>query len=421
MHAVRRLRFYSGTMRNPTLSNRIKALGTTATFNVCFKYENTNYLETIRFDGNILHLYPNPNDLSSLSIERYAVKTNKNPIKKLKKYDLNKASRDRCTQKLSLIKNPSKLAYKIKEISTQPTTHFENDECLINVNLNGRYLSTVRVASSTQSNDSLGFNCQIVHEINFKDDYIKSMATSPHIDGDCALLLSKENSIALRGLDKSNIKTVLSDLQANFESKSTWANIKFGSHPRSLIYADYSHLVQIDTRLKNKPSCMELYDIRKSKTSELIEYNLTLKPYHATHLLYCTNHMHLIDERYPHVPLLSWKHDLNKGSLLAIKQLYVNDFNTNLIFSCDLKNVHVHNFSPSFNNTPVLFNTTLKIDSFNDIESYLNVDYDKTLKYHLDYRLNKPIIGLSVISDSDYFAVFQVSPGLNVRILEGCL
>jgi hypothetical protein len=197
-------------------------------------------------------------------------------------------------------------------------------------------------------------------------------------------------------------------MQSNFESKSTWSNVRFGSHPRSIVHGDYSRLVQLDTRLNNASNIVELYDVRKL-SNELIEYNLALKPYYTTHLLCCTKTMLLIDERFTKVPLLSWKHDLTSESLLNIKQIHVNQFDADLIVCCDLKNILVYNLAMSFNNSPVLFNTALKIDTFRDIESYLPVDYDKTLKYHLDYRLNKPILGFSAITDCSNFAIFQVS------------
>jgi hypothetical protein len=359
-------------------------------------------------NSQLIHLYPDHNDISYLTIET----NNYNNIKDLETRSISNS--ETLTTKQYRIKlekssfNDSQL--RIKQICPQLIPEYQNEEFLTNVSLNGTKIKTI--LSKLEENNNL--ENKIIDEKDFNNGYIYSLASSPHIYAENAVLLDNEILLKeLRDNTSFEYKSVIKGLNPNFESKSEWKNVLFGSHPRNIIYADYSKLNSLDMRLKTV-NVGEIFSINSDTNksflniNELIERNCIMNTNFNAHIICCTNTLLIMDERFTNRPLLTWKHHLNLRPV-HLNAFSLKDTNNSVLFCSDMNEIYAYQFNLNENSMPISFNFPLKVDTLDrDFETYLPKNYDKRYKRHFSSRFKQPILSISTVQDDDKFALFQV-------------
>lgn len=197
---------------------------------------------------------------------------------------------------------------------------------------------------------------------------------------------------------------------ANLENN--WKSIKYGCQPRQFIYSDHTQVTSIDARIQtNSHSARQIFNLNKKQfiDSDIIQRTQLCENNFFTHLICTTSNLLLVDERFPIRPLLEWKHHL-KAPCTFLKNVSLPSASgeTHLAIYSDCNDVYANQFSTK-HGMYVSHNFTKKIDTPKDIVNYLPDDYDKRLNKHLEFRLERPAIGMSTLRYKNSFALFQVS------------
>lgn len=213
----------------------------------------------------------------------------------------------------------------------------------------------------------------------------------------------------------TNIQPLLHSLQ------NPWRSIRFGTQPRQFVYADESQLLSIDTRTKANLTCT-LFSNATTIGNELIERHENCQNDYYTHLICTSSDLIVVDERFPNHSLLTWPHHFQSSCTLLktlslpsyqINKTHESHEYTHMVVGSDSSAVFCYQFSLK-NGMYLSHNFPRQLDSPKDLVNYLPTDYDKRLKRHLDYRLNKPVIGLSMLQYRNSFAMFQVIQSLDI-------
>ena len=362
-------------------------------------------------DSYLVHLYPYAQNVGNLIIEL-------NNYKNIKDFETKLIYDESLTKKHEIVLNKL-TGHKIKQISTQLIPEFESEgEFMINICVNGTQVKTVSsVLSNTNSNwDDVELDSKVIESKEFNKQYIHSLASSPHIYGECLFIFGDKNEIVLRTVNNEgnfDYQSVCQDIFPNFESSSNWRNVLFGNHPRNVVYSDYSKICCIDTRLKPS-NTNEIFSINSEiskkflNINEVIERNVFTKNDFNAHIICCTNTLLIVDERFTSRPLITWKHHLNLKPI-HLQTITLNNTNNNIILCSDATDIFAYQFNLNENSMPISYSFPLKIDTlYSDFETHLPEGYDKRLKRHFSWRLKQPILSMSTVNDNDKFAIFQM-------------
>ena len=96
---------------------------------------------------------------------------------------------------------------------------------------------------------------------------------------------------------------------------------------------------------------------------------------------------------------------------MILKSFYLPTTRSHLILASDSKEVFAHQFSVK-HGTYLSHNFARKLDATTDLIRYLPDSYDRRLSNHLEYRLNRPMLGLDVVQSHNSFTMFQVSKNI---------
>jgi hypothetical protein len=287
------------------------------------------------------------------------------------------------------------------------------------------------------------FQIKPLYKLNMSS--IQCISSSPMIRGECALL-SSSGSIYLvneqvfdrlmdnfiydeQSIASTRVMRAASDLSPLFDSKklSTWRNVSFGAQPRELLYSDYTQVLSIDARIRSSSArsmSRELFSVANRHGSieadELISRVQLLENDYNSMLIACTRTLLLVDQRYTKRALLEWKQHLKAptvymSTLLLADEATTPSTNASSSSSCthaaicsDSQDIYAHHFSTKLHVAPVSHGYTRKLDTAKDMIAYLPSDYAKMLQRHINFRLNKPIVGLGSIRYGNSFGLFQV-------------
>lgn len=372
-----------------------------------------------------VNIYKTQTDLNNASIADVLIQVNSDNLKNDTNYKNNKKSIN-----FNRDNDPNLIINQIQcETFDDEANYFNSKkvaqnvkQAFISLNLSNSKVQTFQLQLNDEYCEEY-FDTKLLYEVKTNSDYISSISSSHLIQGECAVLLEKSGDIHLLSdeqrlskyfEDESSLK-IANGLQPIFYSKSKWKNVNFGAQPRQFIYSDHSQVLSIDSRIKSigNNSNREIFKLSDKyvEIDELINRTQIAENDYYYHLICCSKTFLIIDERYTKSPMLSMRHNL-KSSALYLDNLFLpsadhsQDY-THLAILSDSAENHAYQFSVK-NGMFLSHNFPRKLESPNDMISYLPNSYDKRLANHLKYRLSEPVIGFSSLRYSNSFALFQV-------------
>ena len=106
-----------------------------------------------------------------------------------------------------------------------------------------------------------------------------------------------------------NLNPIFKVKKLDLINKTEWQAINFGcSHPRDLIYSDNTQVISIDSRSPSKTTNRKIFlaTNKDLMPNELINKSDVIKNSNYYHIVHCSEHMALIDDRFADRVVLKW-------------------------------------------------------------------------------------------------------------------
>ncbi|XP_067124072.1 TATA box-binding protein-associated factor RNA polymerase I subunit C-like [Centruroides vittatus] len=243
------------------------------------------------------------------------------------------------------------------------------------------------------------------------DDKLAYCSLSPYIMGEYALCTQKGHLI-IRNFD--NDKTLWDsecndNIKIQMERLDSWQGCYFGSHPRCTSYSNSTTVCLADIRSKHS-KCLELFPIKSFfllSKEEITFSRLNIHPsFH--HYVATTNHLVLIDERFPKKPILIWNHLLDSSPMYCDIQK-IDDSRIQLLLGSHLpQQICCFQVSSSNQIQPISDMSPWHLSTPKDIVKYLKFR-EKISEDTVLQRLSMPLIGTCSTMHDNGFVTFQLS------------
>lgn len=255
-------------------------------------------------------------------------------------------------------------------------------------------------------------NVEINTVYETSDDILTYSCLSPYIMGEY-VLCTQNGHLVFRNMEKD--QTIWDSgcndiLKIPTKHSDSWQGCDFGSHPRCISYSNNNMFSIADLRNKHF-KCLELFSSTGFFLLPKEEITLTklnsVQPYQ--HFIATTNHLVLVDERYPKQPIFLWNHLLDSFPMYC-DILQIGDTSSRiLLLGTHLpQQIACFQLNSSTQIQPVSHIPPLHLSTPKDIAECLKHD-DEIFEDLILQRLLMPIIGACSIEHSNGFAAFQLS------------
>jgi hypothetical protein len=285
------------------------------------------------------------------------------------------------------------------------TQLFGRDEFFTNLSLSNNSVSTCRFEI-----DPLGACKRKAQVFNNFNTSVVSVSGSQLIRGECAVLTNnsafRTNTVLLSS--KTRLMDGLTPLFRAADG-STWQGIRCGlSQPREYFYSDNTQFLAIDSRCKSVASQLFTVSTANLATNALIHKTDVLRNNTNYHVVYCSDTIEFVDDRYPNRSVLTLQHFLKNPCLLLRNFGFEN---TNCIVASDSNDVVVSQVTINQAGPPVSKNHVLKAHTPKEIRLDLRHDdslCDKTLDKVLSARVRGQVVALSGFTHENRIYLLQV-------------
>ncbi|XP_068191384.1 TATA box-binding protein-associated factor RNA polymerase I subunit C [Antennarius striatus] len=133
---------------------------------------------------------------------------------------------------------------------------------------------------------------------------------SPHVLGE-VLVVSESGAANLWTVGRGMQKVRQEDCNLYFNALSSWRWCEFSAHPRVVLYADRTGVELTDIRVRPAVghTLFHISRIPECRRGERLILTRYLGDVHSFHHLITTQYsVYIMDERFPHVPMVKWDH-----------------------------------------------------------------------------------------------------------------